>query len=64
MEPPGRELCWRIAIALSIEAPELWRYAFVSRARRWLLKEGYVEVDSRRLLELFHSIEERRDEST
>jgi hypothetical protein len=47
---------------LHVEFVELWKYAFVSRAKRWLLKEGYKTVDTRKLIDLFDGVEgdERR----
>jgi transcriptional regulator with XRE-family HTH domain len=55
--PPGRELCRRIADVLHVEFVELWKYAFVSRTKRWLLKEGYKTVDTRKVIDLFESVE-------
>jgi transcriptional regulator with XRE-family HTH domain len=55
--PPGRELCRRIADVLHADFVELWKCAFVSRTRRWLLREGYKTVDARKLIDLFNSVE-------
>ena len=63
-EPPGRDLCRRIALALDTDGSELWKQAFISRAKRWLLKEGYTQVEVKRLLDLLESLENRRGSST
>lgn len=60
--PPGRDLCHRLADVLHAEFAELWKYAFVSRAKRWLLKEGYKTVDIQKLIALFESVEDGKNQ--
>lgn len=60
VEPPGRDLCRRIANAIKMDVSELWKHAFLSRARRWLSRQGYADADAKGVLDLFQWLEDHR----